>query len=149
MCSRFWNSIIIAEKIIDAKAVRSISHKSVTVSSSLSQLMSVDSDYGTYNEKNDFLFELNNDNDDKPKIKPTTIFDNVQQCSQIAQSITSNNMPDWLKNDLQEAEFIPIDGLKVINVEVGNNCGQKDSSLNNSSKKTLENTETIIVSRIN
>ena len=107
MCSRFWNSIIIAEQVIDAKAVRSISHnKSAISSSNVTKMNSlIDSDYGTFEK-----YDVNNEVFDV-KIK-VSLFDNIPQCSQVARSIASSNMPEWLKNDLQDADFIPIDALK-------------------------------------
>ena len=109
MCSRFWNSIIIVEKIIDAKALRSISHNSRNVSTpnSTAQIGSVfDSDYATMDK-----CELNLDEIIEEKISRPSVFDNIPECSQIARSIQSNNLPDWLKNDLADAEFIPIKAL--------------------------------------
>jgi hypothetical protein len=107
MCSRFWNSIIIVEKIIDAKALRSISHNSRNASNANStvQIGSVfDSDYETMKK-----FELNLD--EIIEAPRSSLFDNIPECSQISRSIESHNMPEWLKNDLADAEFIPIKAL--------------------------------------
>ncbi len=111
MCSRFWNSIIIVEKIIDAKALRSISHNSRNTSNANSTVQigsNFDSDYETMEK-----FELNLDEiiEEKPKAPRSSLFDNIPECSQISRSIESHNMPEWLKNDLADAEFIPIKAL--------------------------------------
>ena len=147
MCSRFWNSIIIAEKIIDAKAVRSMSHNNrsliSTACSSTAQINSIsDSDYATMDKRE------NNINaceaiaiDEQPIITRPSIFDNIPQCSQIARSIATDNMPEWLKNELEDAEFIPFrpldGGENIIKNEITSNNDSPTKSLAQNISDTL------------
>jgi len=92
MCARYWNSIIIAEQIIDKKPVRSIScsEHSKHIEWSIKQDQNSDSDLNLRDQINPDCIDLHG-----------------------FSSQTSTDVPEWLKKDLENAEFISADVLNV------------------------------------
>ncbi len=90
MCCRQWNSIIIAEQIIDKKPVRSIS-------------------CSEHSKHIEFLTK-NNQNPDIEFLSREEINFEFGDMNDVS-SQTSTDVPEWLKKDLENAEFISADVL--------------------------------------
>lgn len=154
MCSKGWNSIIIAERIIEAKPVRSISYKSmVSVTATIAAVTEeaanannndfIDSDYGTY-ASNRYFDQINENNaqneSDAYELERSAhvIFDNMA-FNDEKKSIGSSNMPDWLRNDLKSAEYIPIPQPKELIIDdiKKENSQSSSATLNDSESQIL------------
>ena len=121
MKARNWNSIIIAEQILKAKPVRSVSYKNYMRKTSSSS-------YFTESAVKDE--EITNNTNIEDEIYGD-IYNEVAEPEQHARCLpnesgllfnNNNNategMPDWLKKDFEEADFIPIEALdKKANVK--------------------------------
>lgn len=116
MSAKHWNSIIIAEKELNAKPVRSVSYADYMRKASFSnqspssgigseinaeQLNQVESVYQNYLEQNSASRDEVNRNQESTFQK--RVFNN--------QMNDSTGMPEWLKKDLEDADFIPIEAL--------------------------------------
>jgi hypothetical protein len=121
ICSNNWTSIIIAEKILNAKPVRSISFanyisKKTENNSPLSEL-----------DLNKFEYEIEQEKEQITKpVRFDLVTNNKQSPLEEGESMNSNEysiMPDWLKKDLDEASFIPLEALeKKENINIKLNC---------------------------
>lgn len=109
ICSNNWTSIIIAEKILNAKPVRSISFanyisKKTEYNSPLPEL-----------DLNKFEYEIEQEKEQLTKPVRFDLIANEQTPLEEGESMNSNEysvMPDWLKKDLDEASFIPLEALE-------------------------------------
>lgn len=135
MCCFGWSSLIIAEKILTTKPVKSLSlanymnKKCLTNSNETSSTESksfepIDNDL-IKNEK--IQFDLSStSSENKLESEPFEHFDSNDE---------STDMPDWIKKDLDEASFIPIDALKrekkpldpILNSESGTSEGNDEN----------------------
>ena len=122
MNARHWHSIIIAEKILNQRSVRSVSlldalKKERNMSSS--SLDNLD-DAATNQVRPAGLYNLpaestnDNNNGSTGQVRPFRF-----EVSHVPDENT-NEMPTWLKNDVEEAEFIPIEALKLKDDEKSN-----------------------------
>ena len=93
MCAKYWNSIIIAEQIIDKKPVRSISCSEHSKHIELSIKHDQNSEIDFHSEEQTNVDCVN------PNGFPSRE--------------DSTDVPEWLKKDLEDAEFISADVLNV------------------------------------
>jgi hypothetical protein len=117
MKARNWNSIIIAEQILNTKPVRSVSYVNYmrkTTNDGSYLLASNQSE--SYNDENNFnfventKFYLGNDEETAPQQR----FFAPPHAATVEPSKNdeTEGMPDWLKKDMEDADFIPIEALE-------------------------------------
>lgn len=94
MCSRNWNSVIIAEKELDSKLLKSVSY--VDFGKDTSDKASLKSEPGDENDTN-YVDESTCQKRDF----------NLYNAGD-----TSEDIPEWLKKDFEDADFIPIEALE-------------------------------------
>ncbi|RNA10655.1 serine threonine- kinase Nek9 [Brachionus plicatilis] len=92
MCSRNWNSVIIAEKELDSKLLKSVSY--VDFMKDSSDKVSLKSESGENNECGD---------ESTCQKRDFNMFDCYE---------TNDDVPEWLKKDFEDADFIPIEALE-------------------------------------
>ena len=119
MFSRNWNSVIIAEKELDTKLLKSVSY--VDFAKDASDKISLKSESGENNEY-DCIDELT---------CPQRDFNMLDGCD------TSNDVPEWLKKDFEDADFIPIEALdrsssrqQILSVEPSDSENNKLDQIN-------------------
>ncbi len=98
MQSCHWNTIIIAEKLLNAKPIRSVS-------------------YAEYMREKSVCSSLGSREDESLGSSPNMIYHSestnklTNRFVKLENTIEKSEIPEWLKNDIKEADFIPIEEL--------------------------------------
>jgi hypothetical protein len=117
MKARNWNSIIIAEQILNTKPVRSVSYVNYMrkTTNSASNLLSSNQSENCSGENNsEFLenteFYLGNDDETAPQQR-FFVKEPQNAVNGPSKNDATEGMPDWLKRDMEDADLIPIEAL--------------------------------------
>ncbi len=133
MSARHWNSIIIAEQILDEKSVKSLSYADYMRKTSTGVSVSIENnDMCATNclrpfEDVSLKEQLKNiENNEKLFASQNAGQFNIDKNELIKEKKNSpensqTGMPDWLKKDLEDAEFIPIEAFKKNEPLIKNN----------------------------
>lgn len=123
--SRYWHSTIIAEQTLNTRPVRSVSYaeymrKGSTSASSIVNSFEADqvaraaseinarirADFVGFSEENDFRHNNNVSEENSRAVFGEPDNDDDKD--------DDSGVPEWLKNDLKDAEFIPIEALRDV-----------------------------------
>ena len=148
MSARYWHSIIIAEQVLNTKPVRSVSYADYMKKSNLSLEYESDgtnlvrSPSGLLPEQNinyDLLINVNEHENEvyfNSSTQDCRLVDkkNLLQRPFTSPSKEETDMPEWLKKDIEEADFIPIEVLERREAFKGAQfkSNSKDENLNDS-----------------
>lgn len=105
MASCYWNSIIIAEKILTTKPVRSISYAEYLRKGAQTPQEMSNENQGNFPSEVSTGFVANRF--EQLKIDSPPIYVDKQNFNET----TLNQTPEWLKNDIESMDFIPMDAL--------------------------------------
>ena len=113
MSAKHWNSIIIAEQIIDEKSVKSLSYADY--------MRKTNTKFCVENEATNCVrpFEdlslkeqlKNIENNEKLSESQKIIDESIRENKKVLED-SQTGVPDWLKKDLEDAEFIPIEAFQ-------------------------------------
>lgn len=124
MCAKHWYSIIIAEKILNSKSLKSVSYleylrgiSTANLQASGSESDSVNSDNVTDELKRSILenaassenFIIENNQEQTNQVRFVENNDFKLMKIETEKVEDTNDVPSWLKKDLEEADFIPIE----------------------------------------
>ena len=115
MSSRHWHSIIIAEKILNQRAVRNFSYCDALRKEKNSSIENLE-EAATNQARIPFNPDLINiaRYDKEESTLPVRHFNfnqNFPENFNVLPNEETNHMPTWLRNDVNNAEFIPIEAL--------------------------------------
>ena len=146
MCCSHWSSFIIAEKILTTKPVRSVSivnnslyliKKSVT-----SPTDSESSDYKLTELLDKNLILENDSIENENVVFGLEIDSNENNKFEIENHDShgeSSGMPEWLKNDLEDAPIIPIEALGRREKLISDLEEKTEANENSNDLKTVQN----------
>jgi hypothetical protein len=141
MKSRHWHSIIIAEQVLNSKPMRNISYidykqlKENNTSNTYDAADTRDSGISEYisNQDNNLDLEASKNYlyvDEQLEFKD---YGKIMVRDEFEVPNESTDIPEWLKNDMKDCEYIPIDALNK-----SFSKSQNQNILNESSKSNIK-----------